>query len=448
MTEGGGALEVVGIGVLGGLVARDAGGHVASGHLGHARADAVDHGLRVRRLADRLAQVEARTQRRVGHVHADEVERRRRPRARRPRAVLDLAAAGDRLRLVRGSLRAVELRRLEVGPHGLDVVVDGQVDLVDVGGMLDVPERRVLDERDLPPSLPRLDRVGARADGLPGEGLRPDLVDVVDGRDRGDRVTQRRREVGERVAERDLQRLVVDRLDAGEALSRIGLVAAVVAALDGREDVGDVGLVLRVGDPGPRVDEVLGGDLTADRRLERHPGLEVEDPRLGVGGLPRLRDVRLGAEHAVVVQHPLREPLEHLMGDLQAGGVLRVERLDGERLSGQREGERAARLGRALVARHAAVRRPRGAGGERGRPDEEEGGHRQEDDEPGRTQATSADEGGHTSARGLAAPGAQTAVRRPRLRHRTGSAARGRRQPSLQMRTNVFRKNTTPTMMV
>ena len=280
--------------------------------------------------------------------------------------------------------------------------------------MLDVPERRILDERDLPPSLPRRDRIGTRADRPAGEGLRPDLVDVVDGRDRGDRVTQRRREVGERVAERDLEGLVVDRLDAGETLGRIGLVAAVVTALEGRQDVGDVGLVLRVGDPGPRVDEVLGGDLTADRRLERHPGPEVEDPRLGIAGLPRLRDIRLGAEHAVVVQHPLREPLEHLMRDLQAGGVLRVERLDRERLPGEWEGERAAWLGRTLVARHAAVRRPRGTGGERSRPHDEGGGH-QECGKPGRTQA-------HQRARvGTPPPAAwQLGVRRRR------SAARAR----------------------
>jgi len=74
------------------------------------------------------------------------------------------------------------------------------------------------------------------------------------------------------------------------------------------------------------------------------------------------------------------------MRDLEARGVLRVERLDGERLAGQREREGTARLGRALVARGAAVRCPRGASRERRRPDDEQGGHRQEDDGPWRTQ--------------------------------------------------------------
>ena len=96
----------------------------------------------------------------------------------------------------------------------------------------------------------------------------------------------------------------------------------------------------------------------------------------------------------------------------------------------------------------AAVRRPGGAGGERRRPADEEGGHRQEDDEPGRAQR-------HQLVKAGAPPPAVWPVRvrarrRPARVVRPGaeSAARGRRQPSLQMRTNVFRKNSTPTMMV
>ena len=61
------------------------------------------------------------------------------------------------------------------------------------------------------------------------------------------------------------------------------------------------------------------------------------------------------------------------------------------------------------------------------------------------------DERGHTSARpaGVTRPVASRAAsRRPAERSRTRRAAEARRQPSLQMRTNVFRKNSTPTMIV
>ena len=52
--------------------------------------------------------------------------------------------------------------------------------------------------------------------GLVEERLAADLLGVVDGEHVRDRVHQRRREVGERVLERDLQRVLVESLDAAE----------------------------------------------------------------------------------------------------------------------------------------------------------------------------------------------------------------------------------------
>ena len=234
-------------------------------------------------------------------------------------------------------------------PHGFDVVEDRQLDGVHPAGALRVPVGDVLAELDRASVAPRGHRVLAGAHGLLRERLLPHLVDVLDGDDGRDRVPQRGREVGEGVAERHLECHVVDRRDAGQALSRIGLVAAVVAALERRQDVRDVGLVVGVGDPRPGVDEVLRGDGPAHGRLERHARLEVEDPGLRVRGLPRAGDVRLGGQGAVV-EHPRRESLKDLMRDLQPGGVLRVERLDGHGVPRQGKRERATGFRRALVA--------------------------------------------------------------------------------------------------
>ena len=116
--------------------------------------------------------------------------------------------------------------------------------------------------------------------GLLAELLGADLLEVVDRPGRGHGVAEGLVELGERIAELDLERVVVDGLDAGDALLGVDLVPAVVHALDWREDVRHVRLVVGVGDVVPRVDEVLRLDLAADGRLERDALLQMERPRL------------------------------------------------------------------------------------------------------------------------------------------------------------------------
>jgi len=332
-----GRLRVVRIRRLTGLVSRDALGDDARGRKRHALADDADDMLRVGRESHGFADLEplvagGSANDRVVHVEAVEIRRQRRPRLRRPLAVLHLGHALHGLDLPRRHRGVVELALLELEPLGRGLGDDRAMYLVQIRRVLLVPVVGVLHQIDVAVVLPLLDHERPCADRLAVVRLGADLLDVVDRRDRSDRVAESLRELGERVAQGDLERGVVDRPDSREALLALP-IAAVGAALDRGKDVGRVRSVGGVGRPVPRIDEVLSHDLATHRGLEHDALLEMEGPdgRVVVG-LPALGDLRLGHHAAALVLDVRDEPLECIVGDLPALALLHADSVDRRRV--------------------------------------------------------------------------------------------------------------------
>ncbi len=242
-----------------------------------------------------------------------------------------------------------------------------------------VPVIGVLDERDRLVVVPLLDHVRTGADRLVEEGVAADLLGVVDREHVRDRVHHRRREVGERVLERDLQRVLVESLEAAQG-GAIGVAGVRVHALDRRDDVRGGGLVLGLGVVAPGVDEVLRRHLAADGRLE-HDALadgEREHGRVRVD-LGLLGQVGHGLGGAVRLELQDVQALEYLVLGLGALRLLRVQRLDADGLGAEREVVRAAGLGRARRTRAAAAGRTTAAArAQHQRGDDEDRGHDQQ----------------------------------------------------------------------
>ena len=125
----------------------------------------------------------------------------------------------------------------------------------------------------------------------------------------------------------------------------------------------------------PGVDEVLRRHFAVHGRAEHDALLDLEGEHRGV--LVHLRrsvgKVGDGRGGAVGLELEDLETLEDLVLDVGALGLLRVQRLDADRLSAQREVVGAARLGRARRARTAARRCAAAAGCDDKPGDDEDG---------------------------------------------------------------------------